>query len=126
MLRNFLVPFFWALIILLLSSIPSSDLPDFSFWILISFDKLAHACMYGLLSFLTMKACLKQYSNRYVRYNALKVSAVSGIIYGGFVEFFQEYVLTDRYGDWMDFIANVIGTVIGIIVFRLIFIEYIR
>ena len=125
-MRNFLVPLCWALVILIFSSVPSDDIPDFSFWTLISFDKIAHAGMYGLLSFLTMKACLKQFSSRYIRYNAVKVTSISGIIYGGLIELFQQYALTDRYGDWMDFIADVIGTFVGILIFKMIFSEYVR
>jgi VanZ family protein len=126
MLRYFLAPLFWAIIILFFSSIPSSDLPDFSFWKLISFDKFAHVCMYSLLSFLIMKACFRQYSSWFIRYNAIKVTTFAGIIYGGFIELLQEYALVDRYGDWMDMVANAVGVFLGIVVFRLIFFEYIR
>jgi len=126
MLRYFLAPFFWAAIIFFLSSIPSADLPDFSFWRLISFDKFAHACMYGMLSFLLMKACYRQYSSWFIRYNAIKFTAIAGIVYGGLIEIYQELLLPDRYGDWLDLIANIIGTFLGIFIFRLIFFEYIR
>ena len=126
MLRYFLAPVFWAAIIFFLSSIPSEDLPDFSFWRLISFDKFAHACMYGMLAFLLMKACYRQYSSWYIRYNAIKITAVAAIVYGGLIEIYQELLLADRYGDWLDLIANIIGAFLGIFIFRLIFFEYIR
>lgn len=82
--------------------------------------------MYGVLSFQVMKACVRQFANKSLRYNAVWVTLVIGTVYGGLIELFQEYVLTDRSGDWMDLIANIVGTILGIILFRLIFFEYIR
>ncbi|MBL0340350.1 MAG: VanZ family protein [Bacteroidetes bacterium] len=126
MIRYYLAPLFWAGIILFLSSIPSNDLPDFSFWTLFSFDKFAHVVMYAILSFQVMKACVRQYANKSLRYKAVKVSVVTGVIYGGLIELFQEYMLTDRYGDWMDLISNIVGTILGIVLFKLIFFEYVQ
>ena len=126
MLRFFLAPLFWALTILIISSIPSKELPDFSFWKLFSFDKFVHVAMYGILSFQVMKGCVRQYANWWLRYNAVRVSLVFGTIYGGLIELFQENVLTDRHGDWMDLISNIVGTILGIFLFRYIFNDYIR
>jgi VanZ family protein len=126
MLRYFLAPLFWASTILFFSTIPAEDLPNFSFWRLFSFDKVIHAAMYGLLAFLVMKAALRQYSSWYLRYNAVKVTAIGVTAYGALIELYQELLLTDRYGDWMDVLANLIGTILGICIFRIIFFEYIR
>jgi VanZ family protein len=126
MLRYYFSSLFWAAVILFLSSIPSSELPDFSFWKLLSFDKWAHVAMYGILSFQIMKSCVRQYAVWTLRYNAAKVAAVASIIYGGLIELFQEYVLLDRHGDWIDLIMNIIGTFAGIWLFKKLFIQYIR
>lgn len=82
--------------------------------------------MYGILSFHVMKACVRQYANWWIRYNAVRVSFVFGTIYGGLIELFQENYLTDRHGDWMDLISNIIGTIFGIVLFKYIFNDYIR
>ena len=79
-----------------------------------------------MLAFLLMKACYRQYSSWFLRYNAMKFTAISGILYGAAIEVYQELLLTDRFGDWLDLIANIIGTFLGIFIFRLIFFEYIR
>ncbi|HMT30894.1 MAG TPA: VanZ family protein [Bacteroidia bacterium] len=121
-----MAPIFWAGIILFLSSIPSNDLPDFSFWTIFSFDKFAHTAMYMVLSFQVMKACVRQYANWFLRYNAVKVTFISVTVYGGLIELFQEYMLTDRYGDWMDLLCNVLGAIIGIVLFKWIFVSYIK
>ncbi len=126
MIRYYLAPLFWAGIILFISSIPSNDLPDFSFWTLLSFDKFAHLAMYSVLSFQVIKSCIRQYANKKIRYYAVRVTFVTCTIYGGMIELFQEYVLLDRTGDWMDLIANIVGIILGIVLFKLIFFEYIR
>ena len=126
MIRYYLAPIFWAGVILFLSSVPSTDLPDFSFWTFFTFDKFAHVAMYGVLSFQVMKACVRQYANWSIRYNAVKVTLFTVILYGGLIELFQEFILTDRHGDWLDLISNIVGTIIGITIFKLIFFEYTR
>jgi VanZ family protein len=126
MLRYYLSPLFWAVTILFLSSIPSNELPDFSFWKFLSFDKVVHVSMYTILSFQIMKACVRQYANWTLRYNAARVAIISGSIYGGLIELFQQYVLIDRHGDWLDLIANIAGTFLGVVLFKKIFKQYIR
>jgi VanZ family protein len=126
MLRYYFSPLFWAATILFLSSIPSKELPDFFFWKIFSFDKLIHVAMYCIFSFQVMKACVRQYANWTLRYNAARVAVITGALYGGFIELYQEYILTDRHGDWLDLIANIAGTFLGVWLFRWIFKQYIR
>jgi VanZ family protein len=124
--RAFHAPLIWMGVILFLSIIPGEDLPDFSFWKLLSVDKLVHAGFYMVLSFLILKGCVRQYRSPRIRTNGSIIAISVSTVYGGFMELLQELYLNDRYGDWMDIISNVIGAVAGVIVFRLIFFEYIR
>ena len=126
LIRAFLPSVIWMGIIFFLSIIPGQDLPDFSIWALLSFDKLIHVIFYMVLSFQVMKGCIRQYHSPKIRNNSSKIAIGSSVIYGGFVEIVQEVYLIDRYGDWLDVLANTVGAVAGVIVFRLIFIEYIR
>jgi VanZ family protein len=126
MFRYFFAPVSCALAILFLSIIPSSEIPEFSLWKLLSFDKVVHAAMYGTLSFQLMKACIRQYANWRLRYNAGRIAVISASVYGGLIELYQQYMTPDRYGDWLDMIANVVGAVIGVVCFRFIFKEYIH
>jgi VanZ family protein len=126
MLRYYLSPLFWAATILFLSSIPSKELPDFSFWKIFSFDKIVHVAMYCIFSFQVMKSCVRQYANWTLRFNAARVAVIAGTIYGGAIELFQEFVLIDRHGDWVDFSANIAGTFLGVWVFKKIFAQYIH
>jgi VanZ family protein len=73
-----------------------------------------------------MRGCIRQYASWKLRYNATKFSVMVSIGYGGMIELYQQYFLTDRYGDWVDLAANVAGTILGVVVFRIIFSDYIR
>jgi VanZ family protein len=73
-----------------------------------------------------MGSSLKQFVYRKIRYNATVFSLVTATLFGIFIELFQEFVLTDRFGDWADALANFAGSVIGILVFRALFREHIR
>ena len=126
MIRYYYSPLFWAATILFLSSIPSHELPDFSFWKLLTFDKIAHVTLYGMFSFHIMKSCIRQYANWVIRYNAKLIAIVTAVAYGAMIELLQEFVIEDRYGDWFDLLANVVGAWLGTVAFKKIFYQYIR
>ena len=126
MFRYYFTPLFWALTILFFSSIPSKELPDISFWRIFTFDKMAHIALYGIFSFQIMRTCIRQYARWNIRYHAASIAAVVSILYGAGIELMQHYLIADRYGDWLDFVANIIGTFTGILLFKKIFYQYIR
>jgi VanZ family protein len=126
MLKFFKAPLIWAILILAFSSIPNSELPDFSLWRILSGDKLIHVFLYGILSFLLLGSSVKQYIYRRIRYNAMLFSFTASTCFGILVEVYQEFILTDRFGDWADALANAVGALFGLILFRLLFKEYIR
>ncbi|MFM7053169.1 MAG: VanZ family protein [Bacteroidota bacterium] len=126
MLKFFKAPLIWAILIWAFSSIPNTELPDFSFWRILSGDKLIHVFLYGVLSFLLVGSSLKQHMYRRVRYNALTFSLFATSVYGVLIELYQEFVLTDRFGDWADALANFVGALLGLILFKSIFKDYIR
>jgi len=82
--------------------------------------------MYTILSFQVMKACVRQFANWMLRHNAARIAVISSIIYGGLIELFQEYILIDRHGDWLDLFANCVGTFLGVWLFKKIFKQYIH
>lgn len=118
MIRNFIFPLLWAMTILCLSSVPSKELPDFSFWNIFGIDKLVHIAMYGILSFLVLKSGNLQPAHWKLQNNIVFIAALSGVVYGGLIELYQEFILFDRHGEWMDFVANMAGTFFGIMLFK--------
>ena len=109
--------FAWAVLIFILSSVSPVTLHLPSFWDLFSLDKLSHAIFYATLVFLMAIGFQKQIALKFALLHAAGTAFVFGIIYGGLIELYQAYILTDRYGDWFDFIANTIGSFIGMRIF---------
>ena len=103
MLKNKLtIAFAWSIVIFILSVIPGKDLPEIS---INYFDKLAHAGVYAILSWLVLRSTIK-WSNK----NLIVWVFVIPMIYGILIEFFQGTFLNDRIADVYDMIANGIGS----------------
>ncbi len=119
--RYNLLAIVWGLIILMLTALPGEDFPDLDFWSLLTFDKAAHMFVFALLVLQFIVGFIKQYRFRKLRYIAVKAAFVIGISYGAFTELMQEFIFTDRNADVWDFVANAIGSIIGVIAFRLIY-----
>ena len=85
-----------ACAICILSLTPLEELPDVP-----GGDKLHHFIAYGALAFPT--AVIK---SRY-----LIILTLAYLALGGAIELIQPYV--NRYGEWFDFIANAMGTMLG-------------
>jgi len=72
-------------------------------------------------------ACLWGYRQQFVsnglayRKKAIILALVISIAYGGLTELIQEYLIKSRTGDWIDFLADTIGTGLGVLVFYLFF-----
>ena len=49
------------------------------------------------------------------------LALVISIAYGGLTELMQEFLVPKRTGDWFDFLADSIGTGIGVLFFHLFF-----
>ncbi|MBL7922601.1 MAG: VanZ family protein [Bacteroidia bacterium] len=109
----------WALLILVLSTIttPSLEVPDF--FDLFAPDKVAHFIFYAVYvmlftrSFSTMSPASRWSRNRSV------IPLLSGAVYGGLIELYQGFLLSNRTADWTDFVANCIGALIGWMLMRL-------
>jgi VanZ family protein len=116
-----LIAILWALLILILTTLPGEDFPDLNFWSLLTFDKAAHMFVFAVLVLLLIIGFIKQYRFRQLRYIAVRTAFIIAVVYGALTELLQEFIFTDRNADLYDFIANVIGAVLGVIAFRLIY-----
>ncbi|CAN5573454.1 hypothetical protein BH23CHL4_BH23CHL4_29640 [soil metagenome] len=111
----------WALLILLLTALPGEDFPDLNFWSLLTFDKAAHIFVFAILVLQLIVGFIKQYRFRHLRYKAVRTAFIIGISYGAITELMQEFIFTGRNADIWDFVANVIGGILGVVAFRLIY-----
>lgn len=120
MLRFILPSLVWTALVIILSLVPSSNvsLQDFQFK---NVDKVAHFIMYTFMSLLWVIALKRQ--NVYV---ALRRFAFQIVLFGAFgisviIEFLQEYAVDTRSFEVLDLIANGIGCIFGIVLFKIIY-----
>ena len=94
---------------------PGLNLPETP-WDWLSADKLGHAGVYAVLSFLLLRGA------RLSGYGTAKV--VFGVIlgcglYGILMELAQFYFFPGRHFEYLDMLANIIGAFLGWIIFRI-------
>ena len=79
--------------------------------------------MFGAFSFFIVFGYRKEYCERdkYYRRNIRLIAFLISVLYGALTELLQIYIFIGRYGSIYDFSADVIGCVLGVFIFRLIF-----
>lgn len=117
-LKYFTPAILWSLLILFLSSGPGVQLPP-SVFDLLEVDKLGHLIFYGILAFLIAYALFKGSSTirKKILFNALIISSIYGIC----LEIMQYSFFPNRYFEIWDIIANISGSLLGILIFKYIF-----
>lgn len=111
----------WLLLVLLLTLTPGENMPQTSLWEdLLSFDKVAHFFIFGVLVFLMIIGLSKQYRYQFLRSKAVQVSLAIGIAYGIIIEIIQLFI-PGRGFEVADIIANTIGCFMGFGLFYLVY-----
>ena len=119
--RNSIPGILCGIVILVLTGLPGSVFPHVK--PVVGIDKVVHVLMYAFFAFL----CIWGYRSQYIangksyRKRALSLAAIISILYGGITELMQEYLVPTRTGDWVDFLADAIGTLLGISIFSIFF-----
>ena len=101
----------WTIIIFILCCTPGRYIPTTNWLELLSFDKFVHASIFFTLTCLWLVYAFKL--------NKLSLAAMIIVIfccvaYGGLLEVMQATVFSQRSGDWLDFIANSFGCLMGL------------
>lgn len=105
---------------MLLIGLPGDYFPHVvSFWDWLSPDKLVHFFVFGVFTFLLLWGYRAQYSNSKHRSKLVWLIIILGVLYGGLTEILQANVFVGRDGSVFDFLANTIGSIIGIVIFML-------
>lgn len=116
-IKRLLPALLWLVIITIISGFPGDQIPKQPIW---QFDKFVHTFIYLIFSFCLMFAFEKQYSKAHNRFMILSVIVFFGIFYGGFMEICQHYIFINRSGNWYDFIANALGSILGVLLYPFI------
>lgn len=108
--RRYPITFLLAFAIVLLSLLP---IPDVRTTVEVPLmDKWAHMVMYGVLTLVIWMEYIR--AHRQMRGRRLLLLAfLAPIAMGGVLELMQAYLTTCRSGEWLDFVANSIGAVVG-------------
>ncbi|NEM96878.1 VanZ family protein [Pontibacter sp. BT327] len=96
---------------------PSVSLSD-----LFSFDSFAHACMFAVLCFLMIVGFTKQFTYPKLQHFAVRASLLISTLFGILIEILQFTLVPGRTAEIMDIVSNTIGCIIGIIIFKWVYI----
>ena len=100
----------WTLIIFILCCTPGQYIPTTNWLELLSFDKFVHASIFFVLTCLWLISLLK--INKLSNLSIILILLFC-VLYGGLLEIMQATVFSNRSGDWLDFIANSFGCLMG-------------
>lgn len=108
--RRYPITFLLALAIVLLSLLP---IPDVRMTVEVPLmDKWTHMVMYGVLTLVIWLEYIRAHRQMH-GLRLLLLAFLAPIAMGGALELMQAYLTTCRSGEWLDFVANSIGAVVG-------------
>jgi len=117
--KNYWKAIIWNLIVILLSLIPTSGIPDTKIDWIPHMDKVIHFIMYGVLTFLILCENQKRFLGK-TKTIALIFTMLYAFFLGFFLEIIQNSFLIGRNFDIFDVLANTAG-ILSAIVFCKIF-----
>lgn len=108
----------WVLFIALITLLPGSSIPNYIDWNFLELDKIIHMTVFTVLTFF---GCYHFKSRKKNQKSIVIFSLLLAISYGTIIELLQTFI-PQRGFDYADLTADVVGAVLGVIVFR--FMEY--
>ncbi|WP_107037370.1 VanZ family protein [Brumimicrobium mesophilum] len=120
MLRFIFPSLIWTALVVVLSLVPSSNVSLNDFQIK-NVDKVAHFLMYTFLCLFWAIGLKRQFISVGIRRFALQISFFGGLLIGVLLEFLQDYAVETRSFEIFDLIANGIGCIFGIGLFKIIY-----
>ncbi|MFT3752500.1 MAG: VanZ family protein [Paludibacter sp.] len=120
MLRN--IRYYWKSIIAILFILYLSfsgpatfdKVPNFTYK-----DKIAHFILYGGLTLLLILDHRKHKKNNISYTSFIIYCIIFPIVLGGLVEIFQKYFFFPRTAEWLDWLSDIIGVLVGWLVLYL-------
>lgn len=117
LLKNYLPALLWALFILILTMLPGKYIAPANIWDIVNFDKLGHLFVFSVLMVFFLRGLSKEFhpapAFRYILFAFLVCS-----MYGFLLEVMQGTLSADRQFDVVDALANMLGCLLGGIVFK--------
>ena len=105
-----------AFIIILVSLIPGSSMPESSLFSIIYLDKIVHFCMYAFFGFVAFLE--SRCPQNCLRFHGLLVGGIFSL--SAVIEILQATVVATRSAEGFDLLANFSGLVSGYIAYRIL------
>lgn len=117
-LRYFAPAILWIIMILILCTLPGKDIPSNSFFDEIHFDKFVHFGLFGgIVLFLSLGI---YWQKKYISPLTLLLLVIVAASYGLAIEFIQKYWCIGRSFDIYDVVADTLGAIAGVWVFKIV------
>ncbi len=110
--------FAWAILILILCGVPGNNFPRLSFLDWLRPDKIVHLILFGVQSYLFIIGFSRQTIYTSLNKHAQRWGVLLSISYGALVEVLQSTIFIGRSGDVRDAIANAIGALLGLYIYK--------
>ncbi|MGX7667170.1 VanZ family protein [Flavobacterium pedocola] len=114
--KNFLLAFFWTLAIAVACLISTSDVPNVA---VTGFDKIVHLLFYMVFTVLWFLYLKKRFADWSFFVTAI-VIVVATLLYGTIIELLQDAFTETRKADVLDVLANVAGSLVGVVVMAMV------
>lgn len=110
-----------AAVILLLTGLPGSCIPKVK--PALGLDKIAHLLMYAGFAFATLWGYREPFQQQGARYRrkACWLTLLISIVFGALTEIMQEAFVPGRIGSIYDWIADLIGSILGVVLFYFLY-----
>lgn len=117
--RPLLPGLLWTLLIAALTLMPGNYIPKITTFLdWFGPDKILHLLLFGIYSFLLLEGFRRQQGNSLLQKHPIFVALLIGIVFAIFTEVMQMHVIPGRHGNIYDFLADVLGSILGIISWR--------
>ncbi len=122
MLAMFKKSFYWAIFVIVFAIIPGTYIPEVqNIWSLLQWDKLIHIFLFAIFVMLLINDLKKQNKLAFLQNNSLLFALIFGIVFGTITEMIQLLEILQRNSNIYDIIADVIGCMLGIPLFYLVY-----
>ena len=108
----------WAIIILVLCSIPGNQINKIKIIDIPQFDKFVHFTFYFVFTLLLISENNKQRDHKKVTVDAILMAATISLSYGALIEVIQKVLVINRGADIWDMVANTVGFLVAAINYR--------
>jgi VanZ family protein len=109
----------WTLLIAALTLMPGNYIPRISSFLdWFNPDKILHLILFGTYTFLLLEGFRRQEGRTFFKKRPILLALFIGIVFAIFTEVMQKHVIPGRNGNIYDFLADVLGSILGITAWR--------